>query len=487
MKVLLIKASSNYVKESPIMPLGLLSIATHLKQNGHTVQLVDREIESASVKKVILSFSPDIVGISVISSKSIIDAVEIGKTAKKQSIPVVVGGPIASLIPETILKSGFIDYVIKGDGEIALQALIESIVEKMPLCEVDGLSFIENDQIVINKDRAFCDLSELPIIDFTFVDPRNYFSMSVSGKKVLHTYSSKGCICHCAYCYNPSFCKNVWRPRPLEYVIEEIKYLVDNFAPDGISFIDDMLSPNKERLAEFCQKITDSNLGILWGCDMRADFLTKEDLEMMYGAGCRRIFCGIETGSQVMQKKIKKSLDLKKVKETINYCREIGIKTTTSFIVGLPGETEEELKQTVEFAKNLKSDVKLAFSFGPIPQTELYALLVKNKQLNPRQSYKEMGKSVWFDTFGKNYSKVPTKDYKVITSYFYFSIIEKKSLYEKSNKAVVMKRLWTQITNIIKLKKFKALKIVFLSGTEFLEILYYATMYPRILKKYNLK
>ena len=168
------------------------------------------------------------------------------------------------------------------------------------------------------------------------------------------------------------------------------------------------------------------------------------------------------------------------------YCKEIGITTTTSFIVGLPDETEEELKKTIKLAQEINSDVKIAFSFGPVPRSELYERLINSKKLHPPNSYKDMERLKWFDAFGKNYSNVSTIDYKVITSYFYYSIFKSIYRHEGAEKRTWYKRILDQTLDILRQKTFRSLYLIFLSGVEFMEILYYAKMYPGILRKYGL-
>jgi anaerobic magnesium-protoporphyrin IX monomethyl ester cyclase len=486
MKVLLINSMPDCVKERPVLPLGLLSIATYLSENGHGVRIFDRAVDGSGMKRLIRSFSPDIVGVSVISSKSYADGIKVSKIVQGENIPVVWGGLTPSLIPELAMKSGYVDFVIIGEGEITLLALIDALTKKTPLCEIAGLAYIESGEIRINKEREPADLSRLPVIDFSFVDPRKYIVTNINSKRVLHTYSSKGCCCQCAYCYNPAFSKGVWRARPPEHFLSEIGYLLANFDVDSIYFIDDLLSPNKAHTMNFCREIVDSGLDFTWGCDMRVDTCTKEELRAMFEAGCRWIFFGIESGSEKMQERIKKRLNLEKAKQTIEYCAEIGITTTSSFIVGFPDETQEELKETVEYAQGLSTDVKIAFSFGPIPKSEVFENLLKSNKLTLPDSYEEFSRLKWFDSFGKNYSKVPTIDCKVITSFFMYSIITSKHNVNDSRKRIWITRLFQQATGLLRQGNMKSIILLFRAVQEFLEVLFYATMFPKIRKKYNL-
>lgn len=486
MKVLLINAGSLCVAQTAIMPLGLLSIATFLSNNGHEVKLIDRTVEKCNIKKILKSYQPDIVGISAITFMCFSDAIKLSELVKQHNIPIVWGGPIPSVVPELVIDSKVVDYVVIGDGEIAMLELMDAISNKTSLRDVDGLVFIENNKMVKNKDREMVDLSLLPIIDFSFVDPNKYIVENVSCKRSLHIYSSKGCPGQCTYCYNPCFSKRLWRARPMEYVLSEIRYLIQNHDLDGVYFADDLISPNSKYLLEFCKGIRESDLDFFWGCNLRADSCTKEELQMLFDSGCRWIFFGIESGVEERQKTIKKNLDLTKTRQNISDCREIGIDTTLSFIIGYPDETEKELKETNEYMLSLDSDVIICCLYGVIPKTELYDYLIENKRMEAPDSYKEWQKLKWLDKLGENFSKVPERDLKVIANWFSLSIIMSKSGKSREDSRFWLKRLTKQAFGYFKIGTFKSLLMFYLAGFQFLQILFYAKMFPKTLEKYGL-
>jgi anaerobic magnesium-protoporphyrin IX monomethyl ester cyclase len=488
MRVLLVNSVSYYVKQKAAIPLGLLSLATYLTNNGYTVQIYDRTVDGGSLKKRMNSFLPDIVGVSSLGIKSFDDAMKVSKAVKKRGVPVVWGGHIPSLIPELVLKSGLVDYVVIGDGEITFLALLQALVEKSPLRAVEGLAFFENGEAVINKEREDADLSQLPVINFSYIKPEKYFLSNMGCKKMTHIYSSRGCTGHCTYCYSPGYSKCRWRARPAEYCISELRTLVEHCGIDGFYFVDDLFSPNKERVNEMCDKLIQSGLGLLWSCDMRTDICTEEILRKMYNAGCRWIFFGIESGSGERQKAIKKRLETEKIKETIEFCNQIGIWTTTSFVIGFPDETEEELKQTLELVRQVKSNVKLAAMYGPMPKSEMYGELIAKSRLAPPQSYNEWKSLAIIDTIGNSFSKVPALELKVIANYFFFSIFMPRKTNENKKNAsgVWVRRLFELGADILKRANMKSVFILFLSAAEFLQIIYYALMYPKIRHKYGL-
>jgi len=486
MKVLLINACSNYVKQKAPLPLGLLSVATMLKQNGHSAAVYDRAVEGSNIKRQLRLHTPGIAGISVPGSMSINDALAMSKQIKKTGIPVVWGGSTASLIPELVLNCGFVDYVIMGDGEPVLLDLINALVNGTSLYEIDGLAFIDNGKPVINKTRAFVDLAGLPVIDFTFVKPEKYFFQNRSCKKMLHIYTSKGCTGLCTYCYNSGYVKGKWRPRPPEHYIEELQFLVKNYQIDGVYIVDDLLSADREYLHGFCENFINSGLHIHWSCDMRTDLCEKADLELMYAAGCRWIMFGIESGTAEGQRIINKNLDLDKTKEIMNFCEEIGIFTTVTFVTGFRYQTEEDLKATVKYILELNAKVKIGGIYGPFPGSEMYRDLVKEKIIKPFDSFEDWSRNANMHTIGNNLSGVPSRELKVIVNYFLFSVFTNKYELDGEKKHLWVKRLLFQINDILRRGNTRSLLLVFISAKEFLEIVFYAVMFPKIRKKYGL-
>lgn len=487
MKVLLINTCSKYVKQKAPLPLGLLSIATFLKENGHNVVIFDRAVAGGSIGQYMRSVQPDIVGLSIPGSMSLNDALKLSKKIKQKGVPVVWGGATASLIPELVLKSGLVDYVIMGDGELVFLELVKALENHSSVSEISGLAHIENGALVINEARTLVDLAELPIIDFTFIDPKKYYFQNRNCKKMLHIYSSKGCLGSCTYCYNSGYVQGKWRARPAEHYICELKYLVEHYQIDGVYFVDDLLSNDSEYLRGFCENLIKSDLGIYWSCSMRADLCEKEDLKLMHEAGCRWIMFGIESGTPEGQKIIKKNLDLDKTKELMDYLDEIGIFTTVTFVTGFHYQTEKDLKATVQYMLELNAKVKIAGIYGPFPGSEMYRDLVQNKIIKPFESFQDWIRNANMHTIGNNLSQVPSLELKVIVNYFLFSVFTNKYELNGEQKHFWMKRLFFQVYDMLKRGNLRSLLLIIISAKEFLEIVYYATMFPRIRKKYGLK
>lgn len=469
----------------PALPLGLLSIATRLAEKGHTVQLYDREVRGGSYKNN-ETFVPDVVAISGHSYANYPDAFKLSKKYHARNIPVVWGGQMASLIPAAVLKNGAVDYVVMGEGEITLTELLDAIANKTPLRDIDGLAFLVNGEPVVNQSRHPAPLVELPAIDFSYVDPELYCGPYIGCSKMLTIYASKGCLFQCTYCYNSCHAEGAWRGRPPEYFLSEIKYLVDRCGIDGIFFIDDLFGPSPAYLQRICEKIIEADLGIVWGCYTRADLCSKEVLRTMHHAGCRWIMFGVETGSEARQVTTKKHLNLAKTKEIVAACREIGIFTNTTFMLGFPDETEQELRQTVEYMQNLGADVVVPNYCGILPQSAMYKELSGEKKIRAVQSYGEAADFKMMDNLGGNYSKISDRELKVVSASFYWAGMFPKHHVREKTSNVFMKRALMQINKSFRLHSFHSFLLIIPAAKEFAGILFYAKLFPGIKKKYGI-
>lgn len=486
MNILLINTRTRHVKHLPALPLGLLSIATRLAEKGHTVQLYDREVQGGSCAKN-ETFVPDVVAISGHSYANYPDAFRISKYYRGKNIPVVWGGQMASLIPAAVLNNGAVDYVVVGEGEITLCELLDAMANKTPLRDIDGLAYLDNGKPVVNKNRQPAPLSELPVIDFSCIDPELYCGPYIGCEKMLTIYASKGCLFQCTYCYNSCHTEGAWRGRPAEYFISEIKYLVDRCGIDGVFFIDDLFGPSPAYLSRVCSEIIAANLGVIWGCYTRADLCSKEVLQTMHDAGCRWIMFGVETGSEARQVSTKKHLNLAKTKEIVAACREIGIFTNTTFMLGFPDETTQELRQTIDYMQNLGADVVVPNYCGILPQSAMFRELSVEMKRQAVRSYGEAEDFKMMDQLGGNYSKIPTRELKVVSACFYWAGMFPKDSGRRKTSDVFLKRAMMQIDKSLRLHSFHSFLLIIPAAKEFAHILFYAKLFPGIRKKYGIR
>jgi anaerobic magnesium-protoporphyrin IX monomethyl ester cyclase len=488
MRVLLINAAALHVTQKPGIPLGLLSIAKYITDAGHTVKIYDRPVEQRNTQKVLNSFNPDIVGISALTFKRFHDALAVSREVKKRNLPVVWGGQITSAVPEAILKTGAVDFVVIGEGEITFKELLGAFENNTSFDDVDGIAYLKNGEIVLTKERAFADLAELPQLDFSFVNPEKYFIKYNGCERMLHIYVSKGCPFSCNFCYNHCFHKHMRRVRPAEYFLGEIKYLIENHGLDAVVFTDDLFSTGLQYTKEICQKIQESGLKFFWSCCLKPDICTEEEIDLMYKAGCRWIFYGIDSGSPERQKIIGRNVDLQKTKQIIDYCKKIGIFVSGNFIIGFPGETEEELKETTEYIKSLDIKGQFVSYLGVLPGSILQDEMISDGYITKSDEFMQWEKMKWLDVLGANYSKVPDKELKVVWACFSWKSLFVKHFDVKRDRDrwLILDRAISTTTEYFRSGMFHGFRLLYIAVKELVQVVYYATMFPQIRKKYNL-
>ncbi len=424
MKVLFISPELKYNVDTSPMPLGLMAIGTYLKQVGHEVRLFNRSIHTESLKKLCSDFVPDIVGITIISTRMIEDAIKVSRFFSSRNVPVVWGGIFPSTMPEVILKEDYVDFVSIGEGEKTWEELLLAVENGTDLCEVKGLAFKKDGKIIINPEREFMKPEEIPTIDYSLVNIEDYTNNygEEIGTDMIWLYTAKGCPHQCSFCYNKAFNKCRYRRRPVESYMEEIRYLLENTKVNSIFFADEIWCHSKKDLHERCEQMKKYNLDFTWGCFMNIGVLDSEDYKYMYDCGCRLIYFGIESGSQEILDKMKKPIEAGLAVKEIEACSKAGIYPFISFIIGFPNETKEQLKMTADMLRDVSFFGKLfCYFYIPYVGSELFDSLVESKKINKINSIKDINLRFPFNTIvknsKKNLSEVPTRDLNLIYSY----------------------------------------------------------------------
>jgi len=488
MKVLLINPNVGYYTRALSNPLGLLSIGTYLKQSGHEVMIYDRCVDKTSIKRVIDSFAPGVVGVSVMSSRGLKDAIKVSKEIKKTGIKVVWGGQLPSMQIELVLENDYVDMVSYGEGEETWKELVRCLENDEDYHSLKGIAYKQGSEIKINPCRAFSNLSDMPVSDWLMLDVPKYMQTYLGCKKMVYLYSSKGCPCRCAFCSNVNFHKSTHRKRPNENVIKEIKYLSENNGLDGVFFSDELWCTKKSDMFDFCQRVKENNLNFHWGVQLRIGMLDEEDYRIMYEAGCRWIFFGVESGSDEILERIHKNIDKSAIKPTMDALRKIGITSICSFIIGFPDETAKQLRDTVELINNINANLTPIYHFTPLPGTELYDEMIKQKRYKAASSLEELAEVVATESVGVNLSSVPTVDLRVIRSWFHWKGFVSKNAYSAGKTFEFAKQTITSGLHSISLKgPVSFLVNGFAALYEFLYVFWYAHAYTSVKEKYNLK
>ncbi len=490
MKLLLINPATKRYTRTPCTPLGILSIGSYLKKNGHEVMILNRSVRSDNIQKTLDSFRPDVIGCSLISTMSITDSVYISKLAKKRNIPVIWGGPIVSSSAEIFAAQPYVDAVSVGEGEAAWLDIANAVNNGEDILSVPGLAYYKDGEYIYHE-RDFMDLTLLPPTDYSLLDVApTLFTDYDTGKykKVMPVYLSKGCTGHCTFCYNTDFHKNCRRQKDLNVFLQDIDYLKStDLGVDALFFTDELFGGTKENTRNICRAFLEHDMGLPWGGMTRIGIYDKEDFDLLYKAGCRWLEFGIESGAPSTLKRMKKGMNPERAVIDINNCKAAGINPLCYFIVGFPGETEDELKKTCELADRIGFARFICSYFSPLPGSEIYEQLVKEKKLTPIENMEDFLKPQSKYSPAPNLSSVKTKDLKVIRCSMLWASFSKKYFSGNDDKyPIAVSNILTIIRSLFGHGPIKAVYQLFVSGHEFLDIFFYSHFFPSTKKKYGL-
>lgn len=382
MKVLLIKSGNLTTRSKGITPpLGLMYIASYIKQQRNDeVRILDTRLYKEPLRKVytaIDEFQPEIIGIGALTLEAPA-MYQIAHLIKQVTdVPVVVGGPHATSVPEEVMKNKDIDAVVIGEGEITFYELLNMLESGKDVDNIKGIGYRNNvDTVLINSNRAYIDnLDNLPFPAWDLVELEKYAtiaSMSTVGFRPYMVFlTSRGCPFHCTYCHN-IFGKK-FRARSVENVLEEMSMLIHDYKINDFEIIDDISNFDRERIKSIFRGIIDNGwkVNLSFPNGVRTDMLDEEMIYLMKKAGTSELSIAIETISPRLQKMVKKNLNLEKVKKMVNVAVDSGMFVRGFFMLGFPTETEEELKATIDFACKSRIHEALFFLVNPFGGSEL--------------------------------------------------------------------------------------------------------------------
>lgn len=381
MKALLAFPRFKYPSGDP--PLGIAYLAAVLRREGVEVDIFDAtwtRQPMAALERAIATNGYDLIGITVLTSM-LREAADIAKRAKALSRHslVVLGGPHATVEPESTLQLPGVDAVAIGEAELTMVALAKAGLDPEG---VPGLWHRRNGDTIQGPAPEFLeDLDSLPFPAWDLLDMERYVSLWYQldavryGLKGTSIMASRGCPYRCAYCQptlRTLFGKRIRRRSP-PHLIAEMVELRDRFRIDGLMWLDDTFLIDAEWMRGFCEQVLDAKVDLIWGCNVRADRTDEDTLAVMKEAGLRIIHLGIESASQrVLDEVYDKGITLEQVRDTIAAAKRLGLYVRGYFMLGAPTETLEEAQATVRLADELPLD-DVTFSIAtPLPHTHLY-------------------------------------------------------------------------------------------------------------------
>lgn len=373
-------------------PLALLSIGNYLRDHGFKVRIVDARVED--YEKVKLS-NVSFVGISAMSGRQIAEGLEIAKFVREQDkeIKIIWGGIHVSLLPEQSLQNDFVDVVVRGEGE---EASLE-IAQQKKLKNINGISFKEKGKIIHNPDRAFIDLDKVNDLDYSLLKHVDTYKP----KDSFHFTSSRGCPHRCGFCYNKVFCSSKWRTKSIKRIKKDLDYVIEKYNPKRVDFLEDNFFVDRKRVEQIANHLIERNFGNEWSADCKANYLRGYDdrfMSLLKKSGCKELIIGAESGSQGILNKIHKDISVEDIIVSNKKCRKHGINVLNLFIVGFPGETKEDVLETIDLIDELdrinEKVCGIISIFSPYPGTELFETAIKYGYIPPK-SLEEWGQWIF--------------------------------------------------------------------------------------------
>lgn len=319
--------------------------------------------------------SPDFVVIDS-TTPSIYSDIECAKIIKQNSkAKVIMVGTHATALPEKTLRlsDGSIDIIALGEFDYT----IKDIVKNWPNLEnVVGICFLKDGNIKFTPNRAVIDnLDDLPFPAWHFLNINNYFD---AGRlyPYIDVIGGRGCPYRCVFCQWPQLMYgSKYRLRSAKNIVDEIEYdlrLFPQLKKGEFFFEDDTFTINKERAFLICEEILKRNLRIAWSANARSDIYNLELFNKIKKAGCREFLVGFESGDQGILDNIKKGLKIEDSLKFVEAARKAKIDIHGCFVLGLPGETKETMKKTVDFALSLNLNTLQFSAAVPLPGTEYF-------------------------------------------------------------------------------------------------------------------
>ena len=365
-------------------PIGVLSLAAVLEQHGVSSQIVDlnrlyyaylRSPGDPSAKPdfcsyvaaELLNFEFDVLGFSSICSSYPL-TIRIAREMKRlrPEVPIMFGGPQASVVDVPTMEAyPFVDFVVRGEAERSLPALIEAIAAGASPSGIAGITYRHGGSVVRAPNAPVIpDLDDIPL-------PAFHLYPELKNCHYVPLELGRGCPFACTFCSTNDFFRRNFRLKSPAKVIEQMRLVRDVYGITTFDLIHDMFTVDRKRVIAFCEAVIATGEEFYWNCSARTDCIDEEMIAIMARAGCKAIFFGIETGSARLQKIVKKNIDLDDAAARIAVTDRHQITTAVSLITGFPDETMDDLRDTVHFLMD-----SLRFDFAE-PQLHILAPLAE--------------------------------------------------------------------------------------------------------------
>lgn len=339
----------------PYVPLGILYISSFLEQKGYPNEIFDSTFSSlVSLQKQLLEHRPDVVAIytNLMTKINVLKIIRFIRSSETLSTcKIVLGGPEVRNHSENFLQYGA-DIIVIGEGEETIFELLEFLNGNsvQDLNCIKGIAFLENGELITTPDRPLIkNMDILPFPNRKKID----FSPYLQTWKKHHGYSMmsvntmRGCPYTCKWCSRAVY-GGTYRRRSPALVAEELKFIKEHYHPDMIWFVDDVFTIHHNWLHEFAEHVKKQDAIIPYEIISRADRLNEEVIKLLKDSGCFRVWIGAESGSQKIIDAMDRRVNVVKTREMIQLVKKHGMEAGTFIMLGYPGETKEDIRETIK-------------------------------------------------------------------------------------------------------------------------------------------
>ncbi|MBI5485455.1 MAG: B12-binding domain-containing radical SAM protein [Deltaproteobacteria bacterium] len=392
---------------NPLPPMGLGYLASVAEKSGINVKIVDCLMQGwdheededehllrvglpdERIREIIREFKPDMVGINCQFSRQYRIYHQMFELVKgvDPHIVVVAGGPHASVCPEEVLADANCDYLLVGEAEESFRELYEALQNDSDVGAIDGLGWKVGGQLRINpKLKLIMNLDSISFPAYHLMELDKYFGLEAShGTRHKSRFSaiitSRGCPAKCTFCSAHQVWGKKYRMRSVENVLEEMRLLKETYGIEELLFEDDNVTADARRAKLLFSRMIEEEFNFVWDTPNGAGVwsMDEEMIDLMKKSGCVKLNFPVESGSQrVLDKIIRKPLDLGKVKRLIQHCQKIGLEHSMFLVMGMPGETIDDMWKSFRFAAECGCFTPHISVATPYPGTQLYDDCVRN-------------------------------------------------------------------------------------------------------------
>ncbi len=363
-----------YSREGALLPpMGIAYLASVLEKK-HTVRIIEANVLRLSLAQVLSQleeFKPDVLLFSLLTTNFRPNLEWIRAVKKKFPLPVIAGGPQASIYPEETLSYDEIDFCVIGEGWETLPELLEAIAAGKGCRNVRGIAGRENGAVFRTPPReSGLNINEAPFPARHLLPNQSYTTILSKRRPITAMMSSSGCPFNCLYCGHD---RAVVLRDPVR-VVDEMQECREKFGIKEILFYDEIFSLDKKRAEAICEELLRRRVDVTWTIRTRADLVDEPLIKLFARAGCTRINYGIESADPEILKMLNRTMSLSRIRDAVRWSRNENIDVLGFFMIGYPGETVEGIRKTAAFARELDLDYVQISKLVTLPDTEMYTI-----------------------------------------------------------------------------------------------------------------